>query len=304
MTALDEAQRAFHQALVQHKLIIPTEVPGTWGRSAVFEDVLTRFNARVSALSAADRAEQFHFPPVIGRRLLEKSEYLDSFPQLAGTVFSFQGSDADARELSRKVHAGEDWSASQTRTEVTLIPAACYPIYPTMAGTLPASGRSIDMWTYCFRHEPSMDPARMQMFRVREFVRAGTPETVLSWRAQWLQRGLDLLRSLGLEAESDVASDPFFGRAGRMLAANQREGEFKFEVLVPIASREERTAVCSFNYHQEHFGQLFEIRTEDGAVAHTACLGFGLERVTLALFKAHGFDVREWPAPVRASLWS
>jgi hypothetical protein len=32
-------------------------------------------------------------------------------------------------------------------------------------------------------------------------------------------------------------------------------------------------------------------------------LGFGLERVTLALIKAHGFDAKAWPESVRAQLW-
>jgi seryl-tRNA synthetase len=86
-----------------------------------------------------------------------------------------------------------------------------------------------------------------------------------------------------------------------MLAASQREQGFKFEIVVPIAS-DEPTAICSFNYHQEHFGKLFEISLPEGSPAHTACLGFGLERVTLALFRRHGLDPREWPATVQAAL--
>ena len=44
-------------------------------------------------------------------------------------------------------------------------------------------------------------------------------------------------------------------------------------------------------------------RQTNGAIAHSACLGFGLERVTMALFKAHGFDPVTWPSVVRAQLW-
>jgi hypothetical protein len=62
--------------------------------------------------------------------------------------------------------------------------------------------------------------------------------------------------------------------------------------------------VCSFNYHQEHFGKIFDIKTQDGAVAQTACLGFGMERVVMALFKTHGCVPPEWPAAVRAKLWT
>jgi seryl-tRNA synthetase len=63
------------------------------------------------------------------------------------------------------------------------------------------------------------------------------------------------------------------------------------------------TAVCSFNYHQQHFSSAFDIRTADGSPASTACLGFGLERVVMALFKTHGFDPASWPPEVRRRLW-
>jgi seryl-tRNA synthetase len=142
----------------------------------------------------------------------------------------------------------------------------------------------------------------MQAFRVREFVRCGTPDQVVQWRDMWLQRGLALLESLGLPAAADVANDPFFGRGGKMMAEGQRAQKLKFEVLVPVISKEKPTAVCSFNFHQEHFGGAFGITTEDGAVANTACLGFGLERCVMALFQTHGFDPGAWSGPVREKL--
>jgi seryl-tRNA synthetase len=107
-----------------------------------------------------------------------------------------------------------------------------------------------------------------------------------------------------LPATIEVASDPFFGRGGKMLAASQRHQELKFEVVVPVVSTEKPTAVCSFNYHQTHFGELFGIHTEDGGVAHSACLGFGMERITMALFATHGFVPSEWPTSVRERLWT
>jgi seryl-tRNA synthetase len=184
-----------------------------------------------------------------------------------------------------------------------LNPAACYPLYPSLSGTLPPAGRLVTMVNWVFRHEPSPEPTRMQSYRVREYVRAGSAEQVLEWRDRWLQRGVDLLRSLGLEAQPDVASDPFFGRRGKMLATSQKEQKLKFEVLVPVISADEPTALCSFNYHQDRFGTDFEIRCADGQVAHTACLGFGLERVAMALFRAHGFEPARWPTEVRQQLW-
>jgi seryl-tRNA synthetase len=152
-----------------------------------------------------------------------------------------------------------------------------------------------------FRLEPSGDPARLQMFHQREMVRVGTPETVQAWRDGWRDRAIELLAGLGLVAAADIAADPFFGRQGRMLASSQREQALKFEVLVDIAG-DEPTAVASFNYHHDHFTSTFGLTMGDGGIAHTACLGFGLERITLALFCAHGLDATAWPSDVRSEL--
>jgi seryl-tRNA synthetase len=294
---------SFYEGLVESGLIIPVGVPGIFGRGPVFEDVLARFDGYVTRVAKDDGAEKMMFPPTLDRKVLEKVEYMDSFPHLSGVIFSFKGNERQATELSAKVREGENWDALLQSTDCVLTPAACYPVYPSFAGTVGEQGRLVDMQNWVFRHEPSPEPTRMQAFRVREFVRVGTPDVVLAWRDMWLDRGLRIMKSLGLPAKSDVASDPFFGRGGKMLAANQKNARLKFEVLVPVLSEESPTALCSFNWHQDHFGQVFGIKTHDGAVANTACLGFGMERVCMALFKHHGFDPEKWPSTVREKLW-
>jgi seryl-tRNA synthetase len=199
----------------------------------------------------------------------------------------------------------DEWMAQQKPTRVVLTPAACYPIYPVMArrGPLPADGRTIDVLSYCFRHEPSLDPGRMQMFRQREYVRLGSAEQVMAFRQMWIERGSLLVNLLQLPVEVDLANDPFFGRGGKIVADSQRAQALKFELLIPVADPRGKTACLSFNYHMEHFGAIWKIACEDGAVAHTGCVGFGMERITLALFRHHGLDVNAWPDDVRALLW-
>ena len=293
----------FQAALVAHGLIIPTGVKGGYGRGAVFEDILERFDELVMRKAEAEHAEPLMFPPIVARELIERMGYLGNFPQLIGSVHSFFGADALAREMATRAADGERWEHLLDITEVMLLPAACYPVYPVLSGLLPGAGRTVTVKGWCYRHEPSDEPTRLQAFRMREFIRAGAPDVVEAWRDGWLERAMTLLGELGLPVHSDLANDPFFGRTGRMLASNQRDQRLKFEIMVPVISLERPTAICSFNWHQEHFTGTFGIRQPDGAIAHTACLGFGLERVVLALLKTHGLDPALWPESVRGQLW-
>ncbi len=298
-------QDAFLVELTTAGLLVETGVPGVYGRSGAFEDVRMRFDAAVTRAAIPDEAERLRFPPVLPRHQLEATGYLKSFPHLAGSVFAFEGDEGQAQQQHERASRHEDWSGFQQQTDLVLMPAVCYPVYPAIAkrGPLPPGGVTIDPGgSYAFRHEPSGDPARLQMFHMRELVRIGEPDAVAAWRDAWRDRALELLRGVGLDADFDVAADPFFGRSGRMLAASQRQQELKFEILVQIAGPEP-TAVASFNYHQDHFASTYGIALADGGVAHTACLGFGHERIVLALMRTHGLDVTAWPSHVRRELW-
>lgn len=292
----------FYKELVAHGLIIPVGVLGAFGRGALFEEVLQAFDRVCVRFAAEEGADSHTYPPILDRKVLEKAHYLDSFPHLCGAVHSFFGDALGAMALAERANSGGAWGELLKQTDLVLAPAACYPVYPGLAGTLPDAGRRVTLIGWVYRNEPSREPTRMQSFRVREIIRAGTAEQVVQWRDAWMERGMDLLKGLGLPAAFDVAADPFFGRGGKMLAENQKQQKLKFEILVPVISLQEPTAVASFNYHQSHFGETFGIRTADGQPAHTACLGFGMERLTMALFKQHGYDVAKWPASVRSQL--
>lgn len=291
--------------LFESGLLIETGVDGLYGRSGQFEDVIAAFERLIDRIGGADGAEAIRFPPGMSMAYFEKAGYMKSFPQLAGTVHSFCGNDHDHMSLLRCMEEGGDWTKEQKATDIALTPAACYPLYPTIAkrGALPMSGGLYDLQSYCFRHEPSKEPTRQQMFRMREYVCMGTEAHVTDFRQTWMDRGVEMLKSLGLDVELDIANDPFFGRAGRMMANNQRDQNLKFELLIPVNSATNKTACMSFNYHQDAFGTKWGLNLEDGSVAHTACVGFGLERIALALFAHHGLDTKVWPDAVKKVLW-
>lgn len=299
-----EDQIALRSALIDAGLLIASGVDGVYGHSDTFERVREGLDRRLTREAGRRGAIRMRFPPVLPKVHLEASGYLGNMPHLAGSVFSFDGTEAEAAEQAELAAAHGDWSGFQTQTEVTLMPAACYPVYPALAqrSPLPAGGLFVDAGgSWVFRHEPSLDPARRQIFHQHELVRVGEPEAVLEWRDEWAQTGLALLRSLGLDARLDNATDPFFGRRGRMLAANQRAQDLKLELLIDIAGPEP-TACASFNHHLDHFGRTYGITLADDCVAHSACLGFGHERIVLALLAAHGLDPSAWPPGVRQAL--
>jgi seryl-tRNA synthetase len=295
-----DAYETYRDRLLAAGLLVSMGVPGLYGRGEAFERVIAKFDDLVSREGAKLSPEVMRFPPVFARTSYEKIDHIHNFPDLMGSVHTFTGGEREHSDMLGKFDRRDDWSRDLAASAVMMTPAICYPLYPTAAGSkLPAGGRRVDLQGYAFRHEPSKDPARMQIFRMHELVRLGTPEEALEHREYWLESGREILESVGLPVEPVVANDPFFGRGGKVQKAMQREQALKFEFVIPICSTEKPTAIGSCNYHSDHFGVAFDIRTHDGAAAHSACVGFGLERVALALFKAHGLTLSGWPREVR-----
>ena len=286
---------------ITEALLRPTSANGVHARTGLFEQVIDGLTTAITARREAG-TEILRFPPVMSRALVEKSGYLKSFPHLLGCVSCLHGGEKAIRALVDS--QGPDWVKGLGATDLVLTPAACYPLYPLVAarGAVPANGVAFDVASYCFRRETSHEPGRLQSFRMREYVCVGTPESALAFRKRWIERASDLAQRLALPYRLAAASDPFFGRAGKMMAMSQVEQELKFELLIPVNSEEEPTACMSFNYHQDHFGTTWGLRTDAKEVAHTACVAFGLDRLGLALFATHGLDLQKWPASARETL--
>jgi seryl-tRNA synthetase len=300
----DDSYQAFRQELLDSGLVLDAGVEGLYGRTLAYEEIIAGIIGLTTRTGAADGAMTVHFPPVIPRSLLEKTDYLKSFPDLTGSVHTFRGDDKLHARLLGLVEEGKDWVEVLEPAEVVLRPAACHPVYPLCTnGPLPVGGRRFEVHGWCFRHEPSADPARMMAFRMHEFVYVGDPAGGDAHRDVWVKRGTEMLESLGLEIEVVVANDPFFGRVGKMMAANQRDEALKLELVTPITSKESPTAISSVNRHQDHFGVTFGIQSADGAVAHSACFAVGVDRTALALLATHGLDPARWPTEIRDRLW-
>jgi seryl-tRNA synthetase len=290
-------------AHIGERLFRPMGVDGVYARTELYAHVVERLEGYITR-QRDPKAEIMRFPPVMSRKQLEKSGYLKSFPNLLGCVCALHGSEASIRSAVDRYDDGGDWTTSVTSSDLVLSPAACYPVYPIVAtrGQLPAGGLQFDIEADVFRHEPSRSLDRLQSFRMREFVRIGSPQEILEFRESWMAKAPLLAGDLGLPFTIDVANDPFFGRVGQVMAVSQRQQALKFELLIPYYPGASPTACMSFNYHREHFGQVWGIHDDKGELAHTSCVAFGIDRLAVALFAIHGLDLLKWPAVTRAAM--
>jgi seryl-tRNA synthetase len=298
VTGLEDTRRA----LVDAGQLADGGTEGIYHRSFAFERVLRAVERYVSDAGRGEVDRQLFLAPVQSRSTLEAAGYLSSFPNLIGVVSGFLGGTEQVPAILESVDRGGAWTSMLEAMDLSLTSAACHGLYPLLSSEpIPLAGCRVELQGWCFRHEPSPDPARMQTFRQHEFVFVGSPEGAVAHRDLWQARGAGLLQALGLDVELVVANDPFFGRPGRLLAASQRVKELKHELVAPMTS-DTPGAIASTNCHEDHFGVAFSLRLTDGSVAHSACIGFGLERITLALLRCHGLDEQAWPADVRELL--
>jgi seryl-tRNA synthetase len=288
---------------IAEALLLPTGIDGVYARTALFETIVDGLGTLISSYREAD-TEVLRFPPVMSRRQLEKSGYLKSFPHFLGCVSCLGGDEAEIRASVERYEAGGDWTPGLAAADLVLSPAACYPVYPLVAsrGHVPAGGLIFDVACDCFRREPSKLLDRLQSFRMREYVCVGSPAQVQDFRARWMKRAEGFAGQLGLPYRIDQASDPFFGRGGKLMAMSQVEQALKFELLVPVHSEDRPTACMSFNSHRDHFGTVWNLCNASGQIVHTGCVAFGIDRLALALFATHGIEFAQWPARVRQVL--
>ncbi len=297
---LERARRDFHADLVAAGLLIPTSEPGVLGKSGVFEAVLGGLDALLTEMAAPLASTVMRFPPVLARADFERTSYIESFPDLVGVVSSFEGSDREHRALLAAREAGESYeehlhpaawcSPMRSATPST---AACRESCPptarrsTSSGGASATSRASTRCA-CRRsgcaNSCDSEPRRMRRRTATSgWASRSTPSP------PWICRSARSRRT----TRSSVAREA----PHRDAAARQREGRDR---RADLWRPHRGTAIASANCQRESLTSKFDIRTSDGELAHGACLAFGMERSTLALFRTHGLDLADWPAGVRA----
>ncbi|MFJ4190546.1 hypothetical protein [Kitasatospora sp. NPDC089509] len=291
-------------------------IPAGAGQVAFGEPLLSltdHLDQRVRALVAAEfDAAEFRYPTLIATDVMRRSGYFSSFPQLMMFVSRLH-SDVDVyQDFLHGLSAGTDLTdllrAGAATVDHCLPPTMCYHSFAQLAdSTLPAGSSVLTSRGKSFRFESRYERSleRLWDFTIREIVFLGPRRTVLAQRARLMELTFELMAELGLGGRCEVASDPFFINTDTADQVwNQRFLELKYELRLPLEG-ERDVAVCSFNFHDRFFGRAFAIGAGDGAgPVHTACAGFGLERLAYAFLCRHGVDPAGWPEQVRRAVGS
>ncbi len=288
------------------------------GPALALHRALDRLFARAYAAEFGTVARSF--PASMPAELLHACGYFDSHPNMS-TFATHLVEDLDVIEAFREANEETEAfvpppAASLAPPDVCLVPAACFPCYPTYAGrTLEAEGIALSWQGRVFRQESrnANGLSRLREFSVRELVFVGTERFVQAARRRALELVDALFRRCELSFAIATASDPFFATVAAAKTFWQQSQEVKHEILVPYASgagdgangasaAEPTVAVGSVNDHENFFGRRFAIAARDGELAHTACVGIGIERLMLAVFAQHGFAPANWPRVLNEAL--
>jgi seryl-tRNA synthetase len=303
-----------YDQLVARGWLTPS-LAGTHLYSGLFNELFHALDWQFRREALRLDAEEYKFPALIPLQTLAASGYLASFPHHANFVCHLpeHAEAIDHFKAQLRTSANQPLAAlpecgcpDGPAVDATLSPTVCYHFYQRHAGqTLPA-GRLVTATALspCFRFEgrAMRGLRRLREFNMREIMVLGPAPAVQSRRALLLEVQRRMLERSGLRAVVRTGSDPFFLDDYDKKRLFQLSFDLKYEVQAWLPDDDEWLAIGSVNYHQDHFGQAFDIRLVPNEPAHSACLGFGLDRWCLAIFAQHGLTPEHWPMPLQALL--
>lgn len=270
------------------------------------------FEREFRKLAGEFGAEENQYPVMLPAEVLAEVGYLTHFPQHVTFCSHLPASlpvlesVASGPGAERGEAPSDDLAARLSAPRHVLIPGVCLPCYRQQRGVVlePGQVRTLTMQNHVFRYEgASFRPlTRAWDFTVRDIVFFGSYEELCRLRSEVMERTLELCRELDLEVTIELANDPFFLDANRDKTVYQRMGEVKYELLFQLPYRGEALAASSFNLHRDFYTSIYDTRRADGALAESACMGFGLERWLYGFLSQKGLDRRGWPARVNAHL--
>lgn len=238
------------------------------------------------------------YPNVIPIEKLSKTGHFSSFPEHLHFVNHLR-EDLDILDGFASRAEGDTGQvvpkiSELAGSELVHNPATCYHCYAAREGSPLGENTVVTAVTQCHRYESANHQqfGRLMEFTLREVVFLGDPDFIRGQREEVLRRVQDWTERLRLFGQLVPANDPFFTNNFAPKAQQQRRLAMKYEYVANLGD-ETDIAVLSSNLHGPTFGKAFDIK-QNGRVVSTGCLGFGLERLAMALMVQHGPDPLAW----------
>jgi seryl-tRNA synthetase len=277
---------------------------GRYGLGPQLTRLVRALDTAMEAIASDMAAPPYQFPSLIAAEVLDRCRYLANFPASLNLVSHLREDLGLLQEFAKTAAWKDDAlqypASAAAPVDCLLSPSVCFHWYNWLRQSSLERPRSITALGKCFRYESSSLAGleRLWDFTMREIIFVGPEPFVLERRQACVEAASRLLDDLGLEYEIATATDPFFVDTFAVQAAFQHGFELKFELLCPLPYSGKKLAVGSINYHRDFFGRTFSI-DHQGQPAHTGCIGFGLERLALAIAAQHGPAMPSWPAWIR-----
>lgn len=280
---------------------------GRYGLGPKLCRLMEYLDSSIRRLAMAAGASARSFPSLVGADVLDRCRYMKNFPTSLTFVSHLPEDYALQQEFAKSIRWDGEPIACQNRLtgiECLLSPCVCFNCYMSLRDSVLSNPRAFTAAGKCFRYESSnlSGLERLWEFTMREIIFVGSLDYVLAQKRALTEASAAFLDELEIGYEITTAADPFFVDNFVWQAAHQTRFDLKFELLVPLHYCGKKIAVGSINHHQDFFGRAFAIRLETGDAAHTACVGFGYERLMLAFLAQHGTDARNWPTAVTRGL--
>lgn len=272
---------------------------------------LFRFFERTFKDFAEDfAAEEQHYPVMVPTKLLHDVGYFGNFPQHVTLCSHFPDSLPVLETVSGAAQTSKDvptacFGDHSAAPGHVLTPAVCLPCYSQHRDIdlAPGEVKVLTMQNHVFRYEANRfrPLSRGWDFSVRDIVFFGSHADLVRLRSEVMEKVMAFCAELDVDVTLELANDPFFLDTGRDKIVYQRMGEVKYELLFNIPHREDPLAVSSFNLHRDFYTSVYNTR-QGGAVADSACMGFGLERWLYGFVTQKGLDPDGWPEKVRQGI--
>ncbi|SOJ56365.1 Amino acid--[acyl-carrier-protein] ligase 1 [Mycobacterium simulans] len=244
-------------------------------------------------IGAVWQAQEERHPATLAADVLQRTDYLGSFPQQATFAVRLDPRETNLDEFVAGPVVDEAGQLAVTRLSPirdVLTPAACYHVYAAHQGETLDRPLYVTTRNRCFRQETVYEPLRrLRSFTMREIVCLGDKAETSSFAEAARELIGRFAKLVDVPVRWESATDCFFRPA--------RNPKYLFQLLEPVkqeATYGDGLAVGSVNLHHDHFGLNFQLSCS-GEPASTACLAFGIERWLFAITDRHGFDPSSWP---------